>query len=410
VKKDLLERLKKYTLSAGAIAATTHADAQVLYTDVQPDSIVFGQGNSYMLDVNNDGLDDFSIHINISSFTYGTSFSLFAETIRVTPQGSNGVAVSNGSFSSFPYALGTNVNIGSSMFFASYASQLLNAQGYNNYMGNQYPISAGNWQGVQNKFLGLRLILNGQTHYGWVRLDVNSASQFIVKDYAIELTAESSINTGDIEEFPTLPATDVIGEDVSDNKNGSDVRVSFTKATDESSVSEYRIMLVKIADAATFGLGHAAAVSIGNYVSGMPTGNNVSVLLSSNDKDVDGDLITEYQPYRAFVLSKADGVNANVDALSLMSPVFILTSPTGLSTIEESAYQIWMNDRELNISASHQQPIRQLTIFDMKGAQLRTSRPNSPNAIIELTGFEAGIYLVQLVSENKTCTYKIFIP
>ncbi len=64
MKKELLDRLKKYALSAGALSVSaTAADAQINYTDVNPDSTVTGAGNNYMLDLNNDNTADFDISI-----------------------------------------------------------------------------------------------------------------------------------------------------------------------------------------------------------------------------------------------------------------------------------------------------------------------------------------------------------
>src|SRR6185295_4021766 len=56
----------------------------------------------------------------------------------------------------------------------------------------------GIWQnGVEDGYAGLRINFNGDQYYGWVRLDVDSAAQWmIVKDYAVNLTPNSPILAG----------------------------------------------------------------------------------------------------------------------------------------------------------------------------------------------------------------------
>jgi hypothetical protein len=56
----------------------------------------------------------------------------------------------------------------------------------------------GNWKGVEDKYLGLRMKnASGNWKYGWIRLDVSAnASQFTIKDYAIHTNADVAINAG----------------------------------------------------------------------------------------------------------------------------------------------------------------------------------------------------------------------
>ncbi|MBA2422735.1 MAG: T9SS type A sorting domain-containing protein, partial [Chitinophagales bacterium] len=51
--------------------------------------------------------------------------------------------------------------------------------------------------GVTDKYLGLRLDMSGDNHYGWARLDVSDDGKTLtVKDYAYEATAETEIAAG----------------------------------------------------------------------------------------------------------------------------------------------------------------------------------------------------------------------
>src|SRR5262249_35063274 len=77
-------------------------------------------------------------------------------------------------------------------FMNAYSEAILNAQFTDSYT------YVGYWQnGVQDGYAGLRINLNGDFYYGWVRLDVDAAAQWmIVKDYAINTIADSAILAG----------------------------------------------------------------------------------------------------------------------------------------------------------------------------------------------------------------------
>ena len=57
--KDLQKRLGKYTAAAAALVGATGANAQIVYTDVNPDFAHPGNEIGYGLDLNNDANFDF---------------------------------------------------------------------------------------------------------------------------------------------------------------------------------------------------------------------------------------------------------------------------------------------------------------------------------------------------------------
>jgi hypothetical protein len=60
-----------------------------------------------------------------------------------------------------------------------------------------YPIQAGEFLGVSDKFLGVKFVAGANTHYGWVRLDVaGDASTITVKDYAFNAFPDGEILAG----------------------------------------------------------------------------------------------------------------------------------------------------------------------------------------------------------------------
>ncbi|GEM_PF-877129 len=325
MKKDLLEKLGKYGLSAGAVVgAGATAQGQITYTDLNPDVTVTANG-FYQLDLNNDMTIDFTINANGYSYTYG-SYSSGSNLIYASGNANNGImmdssfyayALSSGSAINNAASWSNNGSLVGSFFFASSTFS--------------FSTSYGAWTGgVTDKYLGLRVEISGSYYYGWARLDVPGPDEFTIKDYAIQTNAGLSIDAGQDFALPPAPADvamNVVGTDVDNNANGLDLQVAFDMAMDETTVSAYRIMVVKAANAGTFDLAAAQTVPSINYETVTPTGANISTVLNASSRDVDGNFIIENQPYRIFIMSVADGTNAQFNALSNMSNEVTLTTP-----------------------------------------------------------------------------------
>lgn len=129
--------------------------------------------------------------------------------------------------------------------------------------------------------------------------------------------------------FNSAPAAvdgnSIVASDIGNNGNGSDLQVQFSKSSDESmKVGSYRIFVVK--HGKTFDLAAANAVSTANYTAVTKTGQNIKVTLSATAKDTDGEVIKNATAYDIYVLSVADGTNANLNALSDPALDFKLTN------------------------------------------------------------------------------------
>src|SRR5690606_15925474 len=95
--KETLDKLRKYALAAGAAVAGGHAaDAQILYTDVDPDE-TFSGNTTYNLDLNNDGTTDFGIQAQ--SFSYNGYYGFFLnKSVSIYPVVGNQVLMQSGSY------------------------------------------------------------------------------------------------------------------------------------------------------------------------------------------------------------------------------------------------------------------------------------------------------------------------
>ena len=179
------KKLKSYTAFASSIALFgSQANAQIVYTDITPDSTTIIGGNFYNLDLNNDGTFDFAINLNIGT---GSSIS---QQVAVSPVTSNGVAGDTAGIYVYPFALNAGDTVKLGLQF-----NLTPNQSMGSYFGPGFYY--GHWLGATDKYLGLSFYIGPNLHYGWARLDVDStASQFTIKDYAYNATPNSPIIAG----------------------------------------------------------------------------------------------------------------------------------------------------------------------------------------------------------------------
>lgn len=190
MKENLQKRIAKYTAVAGAVVAATGANAQIVYTDVNPDyshdADSLGAFSIYPLDLNNDATVDFLIA--------SRDTTIGANRIRTSlavPYGA-GNAVAGETPSNYDYALALDINsmVDSTLnWIAASNTMAYNVDGANPYQEN--------WNGVTDKYLGLKFVVGGNTHYGWSKLTVDAIADVItVKDYAYNSTPNEGLLTG----------------------------------------------------------------------------------------------------------------------------------------------------------------------------------------------------------------------
>ncbi|MEF2966418.1 copper amine oxidase N-terminal domain-containing protein [Paenibacillus sp. M1] len=207
------------------------------------------------------------------------------------------------------------------------------------------------------------LIKNGVSYTAYV-LSVSNTSTASNKLSAASGTI--SLSKGAV----TAPVITQV-DDRSDYGDGRDLRVSFTKVSDESKISGYRIFVVKAGDYGDFTLSRANAVSSSNYTEISKTGYNQSPYLSSSARDVDGDKIKNGTNYRVFVM--AVGTSAN-NALSSASSSIKLLNNYGvgaISDLEVSDVNDYNDGRDLLVSfdrASDESNIGEYRIMVVKSS------------------------------------------
>jgi hypothetical protein len=178
--------------AAGIGVAVPAAEAKVVYTATH--QVIHRQGH-LALDLNQDGIVDFTInHRSTCTMENFCMTALYAAGPHMGTHKGNSV---EGDIQLFfqAYALKQGSPINRSKPF----------RGFNMYYRfrtvNSYGRLSGSWTDVKHRYLGLKFLINGQTHFGWARLNVhvNRTLQKIgvLTGYAYETEANTPIIAGD---------------------------------------------------------------------------------------------------------------------------------------------------------------------------------------------------------------------
>ncbi|MFZ1633573.1 MAG: T9SS type A sorting domain-containing protein [Chitinophagales bacterium] len=207
--KALNNKLADYSLLSGAfILMYQGAAGQVVYTDIDPDTVFDANNEGAFFDIDSNGAFDFTV-LNLSvTFLTDLYSNLFNyDVIFAVPYAPDNFVAGNafeyyyGSIY-FPYALNFNSLIDNNLDWNNAPLQILgfhlstnnipNLCNYCNWYGEFTPESI-------DKFLGLKFTdSDGLYHYGWLRCDLKDEGRtLIVKDYAYELQPEKPLLAGD---------------------------------------------------------------------------------------------------------------------------------------------------------------------------------------------------------------------
>ena len=168
---ELLERrMLLYVLAAGAtLAGAAGAQAKAVFT---PSNAVVSNNGSLEIDLNNDGTADFSIAGNGESAKLNRAPHSFWSSIGAG--GATASDVMEGSAGGWPLALRNGQKIGSNGAFIKGGEMALYA------WWSTGRLSDGNFLNTTGRFLGVRFLISGQVHYGWIGF------RYVGKDLGVE--------------------------------------------------------------------------------------------------------------------------------------------------------------------------------------------------------------------------------
>jgi hypothetical protein len=169
--KSLNHQLNSYALAASAagvslLALAPLSEGEIVYTKAH--IVLPGRSNAiYKLDLNHDGVVDFALShgYSVTSTRGGAKFFRSGIGVGYLNTPSNGIVQAKGIDNAA--ALGAGVKVGPSDYFRSLGI-LANATGPS---GGNPSFSGGAWankgKGLQDRYLGLRFLIQGKLHYGW---------------------------------------------------------------------------------------------------------------------------------------------------------------------------------------------------------------------------------------------------
>jgi hypothetical protein len=191
------KRLFAYAAAASAagvslMAATPSAEAKIVYTAA---NITIPANGSVKLDINKDGVADFSLYF----YAYGprkAPLGYHEEALVIDPlkTGNEVWSITSSKGDACAAALPAAAKVGAGAAFTP--NELLLFQS----AGTAYSIPDprcpfGNLP--RGAFLGLKFLINGETHYGWAHVALTvDLEKAVISGYAYETVPNQSINTG----------------------------------------------------------------------------------------------------------------------------------------------------------------------------------------------------------------------
>jgi len=200
-------RAKLYSLAAAAVGVSMLAMAQpaegsvvITHKNIPIPLCISEFGRCPVsVDLNDDGIADLQVWLSNSlSRSHGTSFLLAVEPLR-----GGGVIGTHCGFAYCASALLRGAEIGPSADFLTpsviHIEQFINCSDCTSSFRRLF----GKWGGDHpNRFLGVKFLIKGATHYGWIRLTVDSSTKCCdeisgtITEYGYETVANKRLGAG----------------------------------------------------------------------------------------------------------------------------------------------------------------------------------------------------------------------
>lgn len=420
----LSQKLISYSaLVTAVLTGGKEVQAQIIYTDLDPD-ITSDVPDVFLLDLNNDGTTDFKFNLLFDSSNPGNQ-------IRGIGYGNNAFSrdQSLNYFGGYYYARALNAgdHIGASL---SFKSQVILGTHYFN--GNDF----GDWPAITDGYLGLKLVVNSDTYYGWVRLTIDAnCAHMAASDYAVDTVANETAIAGDkcgdfaayantlitpadsvivcAENVVSFSTDSVSGYTFQWLKNNQVIPGATDHEFEASEPGNYSVIITT-----SYGCIDTSATT-NFYAVPLPpapvitqTGNTLSSTAadsyqwSLNGSPIAGATGQTYDPSQGgeYTVKITDQ-----NGCSNLSASFIFI-PVGISETNEVVSSLYVSNNVLFIELRNEDLLGgQLKIFNAEAVEVYASPITGRKFQLDLNKNERGIYLVNLHKDSKNCSGKIVI-
>ncbi len=443
MKKDSFEKkLAAYiAMSSAFLAVHSNANAQIIYTDVNPDFV--SSNGSYYLDLNNDGIVDFNLNASMSaSYSYypGQFWSSHYE-ISLSIQGIGYNKVKN-DLLQFPLALNAGDTIipsisqlgNGQILYHHQHSELFSIGPFGTNVSYSFDSIAGNWTNQNDRYLGLKINVGGNNYYGWARLVIDGY-QVTLKDYACFIFPDYPIIAGEtscnfyqptllsspldsicVGEIVTLQILNYQGDTIHWYRNGILLPLYSSHISVNQSGTYYAEIIYNYCPSET-----SNTISITNV--GTP---NIPIINLQNDSlfTIESPVFHYQWFYGTYPIPNSDNYFfvpqwtgfykvkvTNQNNCSRTSPVFnyVLTNANPASYLSDILiFTIEQNHLQL-ISLPEQLVRGEIKIFDIKGKLLIEQKLMNSSEQIPLTNFSSGIYFFEIRKDELVVRKKFFV-
>jgi len=199
-------RISVIMLLISFINLNSELKAQIIYTDIQPDTTIIAPDDSwgmYYVDINLDGQNDFLLnhHNMLIEWDY--------QKVEMSTEHAYAEVLCEDTYNHYPLMFSFNDTIkpGANSWFCPASGGFMIVLNENG--------TAGYWMGgVEDKYLAVRIKFANKWHYGWIRMDIPSnAGSYTVKDFAYNSVANQEILAGSTHSPSSInEAEDIISE------------------------------------------------------------------------------------------------------------------------------------------------------------------------------------------------------
>lgn len=249
--------LQQYSCLAGVLLLIhTNAEAEAIYSDLEPDIEIQFDGETFNINIDSYGGNDFRfLKTSMESYYFSSASTpahyrsrrgLWVGAIGTSQNELVGVYATNGGDPTtyFAYKLNSGYLIYDALSFQNANSQVMAVARIRIEIDEDWYVFTGGWAfDPQNKYIGVRFIGQDEClHYGWIRCSMlDTANKLIIHDYAYESKCNTGIVAGDTIGDTTVGIGDINNLDAVVYSFGKSVFVKLNGALNNAELHVYNL-------------------------------------------------------------------------------------------------------------------------------------------------------------------------